>query len=163
MSENPVLGFSHVSSELVSQFLLVVLHLQLNPVGLLYLDVELLARALEVAVNSVSHFVVRAMLGMLVDHDPRLVLHVHSFLYRQLSEHVLVNVNDLAALEDLGGIHNPGLDLDWHGFDPDVPLLKGFLSLKGISHLLDFRDLFVRADVSSLKGLSHSWAALHAF
>jgi len=63
------------------------------------------------------------MLGMLVDHDPLLSFQVHSILDRQLTEYVLVNVNDLATLDDLWRTHDSGLNFDWHGFDPNVPLL----------------------------------------
>lgn len=163
MSENPVLGFSHIIPKLVPEFFLVVLLIQLDPVRLLYLHVELLACAHEVAVDPVGDFIVRSVFGMLVDHDPLFTLQVHGLLDRQLSKDVLVNVDDLTALENLGSIHDPRLNLDRHCFDADVPLLEGFLSLKGICHLLDFRDFFVRADVGPLKSLSHARAAPHAF
>jgi hypothetical protein len=106
VSEDAVFRIYHVVPQLSSELLLVIFMIKLDPVGLFDLHSELLARLAEIVVDVVGHLEVRSLLAVLVNHDPLLALKVHSLLNGQLSEDVLINVDDLATLPDLGRWHH---------------------------------------------------------
>ena len=79
---------------------MVVLVWHLDPVGLLDLNLELLACFNKSAENFIGSLEVRsALLRVLVDHDPLLFLEVDGFLNGEFSQDRVVDMDDLISFD----------------------------------------------------------------
>ena len=136
--------------------------IELNPVGFFDLHSKLLARLAEVVVDVVGHLKVRALLAVLVNHDPFLTSKVDSLLNRQLAEHVLIHVNDLTTLKNLRSGHDARADLNRCLLNRDVPIFESLLAHKLAGHPFDFVHFLFRRNVRLLEGKAHGLAFLHA-
>ena len=144
-----------------AKFLFVLLVLELDPVGLFDLDLELSRCLDQIVVDLVSDGEVVPPLTLLVDHDPLVVLEVDGILDGQLPQNVLVAVDDLVVLEDLRSTEDVRLHLDGHLLDAEVPVLDRLLVEEDVAHLLDLIHLLLGSDPRLSKSVSHSGTFSH--
>ena len=84
-----------------------------------------------------------------------------SILDGQLSQNILVAVDDLVVLEDLRSTEDVRLHLDWHLLDAEVPVLDRLLVKEDVAHLLDLFHLLLGSDPRLSKSVSHSCTFSH--
>lgn len=95
----------HIVLELLLKLGTITLVRKLNEVRILHREFELAARLLEVFYDVVS----AVILTFIIDKDPFLLVQIHCFLNRQLSESFLVASDQLVASDELRSFKNIGL------------------------------------------------------
>ena len=104
--------------------------------------------------------VVVASATNLVDHDPFFTAKVHSLLDWESPHHILIDVDDLVLLENLGLWQDRLVShIDGVAVDGEVPVLEDWLSDQDLDELVDVSHLLVWVDTTDGEAVTHSWAS----
>ena len=119
---------SHVVLNLFLQGNHVAFVVKLHPVRFSDSDTEITGTFDKTVVDIVGGLVVVSAVTCLVSHDPLAVTKVDCFLDRQASHHILVDMDDLVLLEDLGLGENSLISkIDRTAINTQVPVTKDLL------------------------------------
>ena len=142
----------HILVEVVLEILNVLFAVELDPLRLLNLHAKLPAGHLE----SLEDLVGRVVLPGTVDEDPLFLLQVNRVLHRKPPERLLVTVDDLVLLPDLGLAEHVRPQLDRIHLKLQTPVSDTLLLEQVSAHLLDLLDLLLRSNPGLGQSVTHA-------
>ena len=98
------------------------------------------------------------MSRLLEDDNPILVCQVDCFLYRQPSQNLLIDVDNLVVPKNLSRTEHCGLDLGRCRFKLEAPVLHRALLGQAVKHLADAFHAVPRRQLGLHQGFSHAGA-----
>ena len=133
-----------------------------DPVWLLDPDAKSLAALDKVVVDTVGCVVVATTVGVfslrgLVNHDPLFATKVDSFLDSQIPQYVLIDVDDLVLLEDLGLCKDSlAAQVDWVALDGELEVTEDLLLHQRTNQTVDFSHLLLWSHATDREAVTHA-------
>ena len=160
VAEMCIWALHHVVHELSLKLCGIAFPLKLYVGRILNLDLQHAARVFEGLYDLVSDITVApaTMPSLLEDDHPILTCKVDCFLDRQSSQDLLIDMDNLVILENLGRAEHCGLDLGRCRLKLDAPVLHRFLLGQAVEHLLDALHAVSWRQFGLHQGFSHAGA-----
>ena len=99
----------------------------------------------------------------LIAHNPFFAAEVHSFLDGKTSHHILVDIDDLVLLKDLGFWQDCLIvHINRIAANGEVPVLEDWLSDQDLDELVDVSHLLVWIDTADGEAVTHTRASSNA-